>query len=39
MLFEFSPDFEIVIDSKGAGPKRVTLNELLPSGVKPSDLI
>lgn len=39
MLFEFSPDLEIVIDSNGAGPKRVTLNELLPSGVKPSDLI
>jgi|FLOH01.1.fsa_nt_gi cytidine deaminase len=39
MLFEFSPNLEIVIDSKGAGPKRVTLAELLPSGVKGSDLV
>jgi cytidine deaminase len=39
MLFEFSPNLEIVIDSNGAGPKRANLGDLLPAGVKPSDLI
>ena len=39
MLFEFSPDLEIAIDSTGAGPKYTNLSALLPSGVKPSDLI
>lgn len=39
MLFEFSPELAIVIDSNGAGPKYTKLDELLPSGVKPSDLI
>jgi len=39
MLFEFSPSLQVVVDSNGAGPKYATLEDLLPSGVKPSDLI
>jgi cytidine deaminase len=39
MLYEFSPELEIVIDSSGAGPVRAILSDLLPSGVKPSDLV